>query len=152
MDPKRRAHITAGLDGPYWVTDLVHFADRNGPIGVQPSMVLCRCGASANRPYCDGAHVAIGFRSANPVDDIANPPVANGGAFADVPHPDRGEDPAIYVAPNGPYVVTGAVELRHSRCGSEGPARFALCRCGGSNRKPFCDGTHRRNGFNDDPH
>ena len=149
MDLKRRAHVTAGLDGPLWVTDLVHFADRRGTIGVRPSLVLCRCGASANKPYCDGAHVAIGFRSANPNDDDAKSAIANSAAFADVPHPHWGDEPAIYVAPDGPYVVTGAVMLRHSNGAPESLPRCALCRCGGSNSKPFCDGTHQRIGFDD---
>lgn len=32
----------------------------------------------------------------------------------------------------------------------EGVTKFALCRCGGSNNKPFCDGTHARIGFTAD--
>ena len=51
--------------------------------------------------------------------------------------------------PNGPYFVTGTA-LRGADGGDlpvgEGAA---LCRCGGSAKKPFCDGTHRRNGFQD---
>ncbi len=54
----------------------------------------------------------------------------------------------IKVSNNGPYVVSGAVEVRDA----DGNAytvkeTFALCRCGGSSNKPFCDGTHSRNGF-----
>ena len=54
----------------------------------------------------------------------------------------------ISVLKNGPYIVTGAMELRDAD-GSAYPVkdRVALCRCGASTTKPFCDGTHSRIGF-----
>jgi CDGSH-type Zn-finger protein/uncharacterized membrane protein YozB (DUF420 family) len=54
----------------------------------------------------------------------------------------------IEVLPDGPYRVSGPCRLRNSR-GEEVPARatFALCRCGNSSRKPFCDGTHTKIAF-----
>jgi CDGSH-type Zn-finger protein len=56
----------------------------------------------------------------------------------------------ITCAPNGPYVVDETVNLRREQ-GEALPSRggMALCRCGGSARKPFCDGTHAKNGFSD---
>src|SRR5215831_2758186 len=56
--------------------------------------------------------------------------------------------PTIDCTPNGPYLITGLSLLRNSK-GDELPARpvMALCRCGGSANKPFCDGTHSKNGF-----
>ena len=49
---------------------------------------------------------------------------------------------------NGPYIVTGEVELIDAD-GNKFPAekRMALCRCGASTEKPFCDGTHSKIGF-----
>jgi CDGSH-type Zn-finger protein len=49
---------------------------------------------------------------------------------------------------NGPYIVTGEVELIDAD-GNKFPAakRIALCRCGASTEKPFCDGTHSKIGF-----
>jgi CDGSH-type Zn-finger protein len=49
---------------------------------------------------------------------------------------------------NGPYIVTGEVELVDAD-GSRFPVekRMALCRCGASTEKPFCDGTHSKIGF-----
>ena len=49
---------------------------------------------------------------------------------------------------NGPYIVTGAVELIDGD-GNAFPVekRMALCRCGASTEKPFCDGTHSKIGF-----
>lgn len=50
---------------------------------------------------------------------------------------------------NGPYLVQGNFTIL-SPDGSEIPAQsetVALCRCGGSTNKPFCDGTHSRIGF-----
>ena len=49
---------------------------------------------------------------------------------------------------NGPYIVKGPVELKDAD-GNAFPveARMALCRCGASTEKPFCDGTHSKIGF-----
>ena len=55
----------------------------------------------------------------------------------------------ILVRPNGPYFVEGpavVVDSEGNEFKSEKP-RIALCRCGGSTTKPFCDGTHSRIGF-----
>jgi len=72
------------------------------------------------------------------------------------------EQAVVRVKPNGPYEVSGgvpvyrreAVESEHGEpltwaTTEELPsaALYALCRCGGSARKPFCDGTHARAGF-----
>lgn len=63
--------------------------------------------------------------------------------------------PTLECKPNGPYLVKGLSDLRTAN-GESLPttAVVALCRCGGSANKPFCDGTHRSNGFsgaNDSP-
>lgn len=62
--------------------------------------------------------------------------------------PERPDDPpSIDARPNGPLFVRGDVDLStHGETLEAGP-RFALCRCGGSDNKPFCDNTHRTNGF-----
>jgi CDGSH-type Zn-finger protein len=54
----------------------------------------------------------------------------------------------IEVRKNGPYIVTGPVELKDAE-GTKYPSegRMALCRCGASTEKPFCDGTHSKIGF-----
>ena len=57
-------------------------------------------------------------------------------------------DVTIDITRNGPLIVNGEVELRDSD-GNAYPAkqRIALCRCGASTTKPFCDGTHSKIGF-----
>jgi CDGSH-type Zn-finger protein len=73
---------------------------------------------------------------------------------------------AITIMPNGPYLVTGGVPLtqRYAAMSTHGEplawdpvgaeaqeretqAKYALCRCGQSKNKPFCDGSHAREGF-----
>jgi CDGSH-type Zn-finger protein len=56
----------------------------------------------------------------------------------------------ISIRPNGPYIVEGEVELidpTGAKVDPGGKSRIALCRCGASVTKPFCDGTHSRIGF-----
>jgi len=49
-------------NGPYSVKDLENFENsKGGKIQARPSMLLCRCGGSANKPFCDGTHAKIGF-------------------------------------------------------------------------------------------
>ncbi|HZS34816.1 MAG TPA: CDGSH iron-sulfur domain-containing protein [Methylomirabilota bacterium] len=59
------------------------------------------------------------------------------------------DKPTITTRHNGPYLVKGAIRLVDAD-GNEFPLpgdTIALCRCGGSTRKPFCDGTHSKIGF-----
>jgi 3-phenylpropionate/trans-cinnamate dioxygenase ferredoxin subunit len=60
-------------------------------------------------------------------------------------------DVTIKIRPSGPYLVSGSIELQDAD-GTviplpEGRPMVALCRCGASVTKPFCDGTHSKIGF-----
>lgn len=98
---------------------------------------LCRCGQSKNKPYCDGSHGAAGFAATGEVPVSGTDPLeSRNGALS------------ISVRPAGPLLVTGNLEI----CTGNGAlsnrvTKTALCRCGGSANKPYCDGTHRTNGF-----
>ena len=62
------------------------------------------------------------------------------------------DKPTITTRPNGPYLVKGAIRLTDAE-GKEFALKgdtIALCRCGQSSSKPFCDGTHNRVGFQAD--
>jgi CDGSH-type Zn-finger protein len=59
------------------------------------------------------------------------------------------EKVTITTRPNGPYLVKGPIRLVDAD-GKEFTVQgdtVALCRCGGSTNKPFCDGTHSKLGF-----
>lgn len=61
------------------------------------------------------------------------------------------ESDGIVVSKDGPYHVTGQVALNDpSRNTDEVSGRYALCRCGASKNKPFCDGSHWHVGFKDE--
>ena len=59
--------------------------------------------------------------------------------------------PEITPTSNGPYRVTNLKTLEgfYGAKTHSTPAEAKLCRCGGSKNKPFCDGSHRTNGFSD---
>jgi CDGSH-type Zn-finger protein/uncharacterized Fe-S cluster protein YjdI len=98
---------------------------------------LCRCGASKNKPYCDGSHAAVPFvASGEPPTEPTDPLPTRGGRLRVLPTKD------------GPLMVDGNLEI----CAGTGRTvkrvtSARLCRCGGSSKKPFCDGTHARIGF-----
>lgn len=62
------------------------------------------------------------------------------------------EKPTIKPTKNGPYLVTNCKQLRSFADGKvyDSAGTVALCRCGGSKNKPFCDGTHAKVGFTGD--
>ena len=119
--------IEVGADGPFHGTCAVAEA--------APGEVwLCRCGQSKNKPHCDGAHRAAGF-----TDPATYAVGALGEATGDL---------VVKPVPNGPLLCSGGVEVRDAT----GTVVFrgekaALCRCGRSSNKPFCDATHRKLGF-----
>ena len=57
-------------------------------------------------------------------------------------------DVTIEVTKNGPFIVNGHVEMKDSYGNAYfTKQRMALCRCGASTNKPFCDGAHSKIGF-----
>lgn len=100
---------------------------------------LCRCGASSNKPFCDSSHKKIRFQA------TGEPPSQDSETLSP-----RNGLLKITPTPNGPLLVQGAIEV----CTGTGrtvtrTTQTALCRCGSSNKKPFCDGSHVRVGFQD---
>ena len=61
------------------------------------------------------------------------------------------KDNSITVCPRGPLLVRGDFEIldAEGQPVPQRPGTVALCRCGGSAIKPFCDGTHKLNRFED---
>ena len=98
---------------------------------------LCRCGQSANKPYCDSSHRTAGFR------DASTAPAAQPSA-----EPGPAGVLRVTLRSNGPLRLDGRCEVQHPAVGLIfAGSETALCRCGQSGKKPFCDGTHRQVGF-----
>jgi CDGSH-type Zn-finger protein/uncharacterized Fe-S cluster protein YjdI len=121
---------------------------ENGPLAVHAELklagqtplfraTLCRCGASKNKPFCDNSHRDAGFFASGEPGTLPSEPleIRNGPL-------------EITPTPNGPFVVKGNVEIcTGTRRTILRTQRTALCRCGASNNKPFCDGSHAVIGF-----
>lgn len=226
--PSDKARVTVTEDGPYIVTGDVPLAKQtivlDGDGGSEAwregealphkaTYALCRCGASAAKPFCDGSHLRVGFSGAETADRSAyldqavllDGPVMqltdaeglcafgrfcdpNGQVWAQVTQTDDPEVRAMFVrqvnnCPAGRLVAwdkatgraieqelpvsIGLVEDPGQDC--SGPLwlrggiavvaadgfeyevrnRVTLCRCGASNNKPFCDGSHAAVKFQD---
>ncbi|HEY8173534.1 MAG TPA: (4Fe-4S)-binding protein [Dehalococcoidia bacterium] len=59
----------------------------------------------------------------------------------------KSEDVTVRPWPNGPLFLRGHIRVVDAQGNAREATRIALCRCGGSANKPYCDGTHRANGF-----
>ncbi len=69
-----RSTIECKPNGPYLVKNLEHLKDGQGHrMDTQSVMALCRCGGSANKPFCDGTHQKNGFSGAKLAEPGADP-------------------------------------------------------------------------------
>ncbi|RUT88801.1 MULTISPECIES: CDGSH iron-sulfur domain-containing protein [unclassified Mesorhizobium] len=120
---------------------------ENGPLAVHAEIVLdgetsyratlCRCGASENKPFCDGSHNKSGFAA------TGEPPLKDTLAL-------EARNGPLKVTPttNGPLKLEGNLEIVTGTGHTvDRTQRAFLCRCGHSANKPFCDGTHKKVGF-----
>jgi len=203
--------ITVSRNGPYRVEGRIRLEAPDGHAIEAPStpVLLCRCGGSNTKPFCDTTHVRLRFNGTEvadrgPIaerqkvyqghgitiyddrsvcshagfctDNLAQvfklhqePWIDPLGATAEAisavirqcpsgalsyslgdssePVEERSE-PTVTVSKDGPYWLKGAVQVRSPDGSTYEPRnRSALCRCGGSKNKPFCDGTHWHIGF-----
>ncbi len=211
--------IQSMANGPYLLTNVTALTDWLGvSLEPTPQSALCRCGASASKPWCDGSHAQIGFESAKSdrrvpdrldryqglgvriadnrgtcahsgfctdrspsvfrtdkepfvapaggrVDEILRaardcPSGALGAAIGDrepVGASDSPREPTIEVSKDGPYRITGSIQLLDNEGGAEARNQgaslehYSLCRCGKSQNKPFCSGMHWYAEFHDPP-
>jgi CDGSH-type Zn-finger protein len=63
MSSDNKPSINPAPDGPLLVNGVIKVVNKNGEMERKEKMALCRCGASSNKPYCDGTHKSIGFSS-----------------------------------------------------------------------------------------
>jgi CDGSH-type Zn-finger protein len=171
-------------------------------------VALCRCGGSANKPFCDGTHGRNGFSDEKTRDEaldkrtdyagrqitihdnrgicahagfctdelaevfrmgkepwidpdgasieaiIATVKKCPSGALSYTidgeEYRDQNRPPVVTITKDGPYSITGGIELLGHDVGQGGSTEhFTLCRCGASKNKPFCDGSHWAVGFKD---
>ncbi len=133
--PKSHNEISVSQDGPLYVWGDLD-VDGRGDTGSPYRIALCRCGASKNKPFCDRSHVEAEFRDSGAVGQHGPGIEARGGKLT------------VKRAPNGPLLLSGSFSIRAAsgRVAFEG-TKAALCRCGASKNKPFCDGTHSSIGF-----
>lgn len=132
--------VNVAYNGPLFVRGqlTIENAPADAP-GLAFRAALCRCGKSANKPYCDNSHVKEGFSDYGAVGETG----------AD--EPGAGGELSIKPIKDGPLMLSGNLTIRNSsgRDAWQGK-RVALCRCGESGNKPFCDGAHKRTGFRSD--
>ena len=135
--PAAENTVTVANNGPLYLRgDLQIDGAGEGMPGVRLRAALCRCGQSKNKPFCDNSHEGAGF-----VDRGAVGATGDGGEQRPGPLVVKG-------APNGPLLLSGDFKIRAAsgRIAWRG-TRAALCRCGHSKNKPFCDGMHKAIGF-----
>ena len=60
-----KSTITGLENGPYLISGTASYLDSNGNRQTTggATIALCRCGASANKPFCDGKHRKIDFKA-----------------------------------------------------------------------------------------
>ena len=61
-----KSKVTCLKNGPYEITGELSIVDANGKVVSKPGVAtyhLCRCGGSQNKPFCDGTHAKIHFKS-----------------------------------------------------------------------------------------
>ena len=132
--------VRVAADGPLYLTGRLQIALPEGETLQETRAALCRCGHSKDKPFCDNSHLAVGFADDGTIQE--NRLRAREG----------GETGTLDVspAPNGPILIRGPVEIHGSDGRTVHGSSGALCRCGGSATKPFCDGTHKSTGFEAD--
>ncbi|MCC5913696.1 MAG: CDGSH iron-sulfur domain-containing protein [Balneolaceae bacterium] len=137
--PSSRNRIQLTEDGPVYFFGDIEVQDHEGNTVLKDTrFALCRCGASANKPACDNTHQKIEWEADADADKSKMPEIDE----------EKHDKLLIKLMKNGPAILEGSYTMESAVIGEHTSDKgVALCRCGGSTTKPFCDGTHKEIGF-----
>jgi CDGSH-type Zn-finger protein len=129
--------IVVTANGPLIARGDIRIEDASGSLLAKgDEFTLCRCGGSRVKPFCDGTHRTCGFVDPGVVRDDKAEPVESARCLL------------ITVRSHAMLIAKGPMLIQDSR-GEMSTTRnkAALCRCGKSKNKPFCDASHKNAGF-----
>jgi CDGSH-type Zn-finger protein/uncharacterized Fe-S cluster protein YjdI len=134
-----RNRIALQEDGPIYMFGNIEVQDHDGNVVLTDTrFAFCRCGASGNKPACDNSHKKIEFNASADADR------------SKLPEASVKDDEKLIVKlmKNGPAILNGTYTMESDTMEPQTSAKgVALCRCGESGTKPFCDGSHKEAGF-----
>ena len=129
LDVANELLVTSG--GPLKMTGNITLINEDGSVTHANSLSLCRCGASKNRPFCDDQHLEIEFFDSGAVTQLSDwMPVT------------RPQTITVTCVKNGPLKFRGYLRIFNKKGQECITMSGALCRCGKSSKKPFCDNKH----------
>ncbi|NIM71230.1 MAG: hypothetical protein GTN86_11995 [Xanthomonadales bacterium] len=126
LDVPNEALVSAA--GPLKLTGNITLIDEAGQTHYANHLTLCRCGASRNKPYCDDQHMEVEFFDSGSIPQasecrqMANPQMLTVTCIKD-----------------GPLKYQGYLRVYNRKGQQCLTMQGALCRCGRSTKKPFCD-------------
>lgn len=137
--PSSKNRLKLQENGPVYFFGDLEVQDAEGNTVLKDTrFAMCRCGGSKNKPACDNSHKKLDW-TANVGADTTN---------LDKTDEENQDKLLIKLMKNGPVLLEGTYTLESSKIGQVTSSKnIALCRCGGSSNKPFCDGTHKKIGF-----
>ena len=137
--PSSRNRIQLQADGPVYMFGDIEVQDHEGNTVLRDTrFALCRCGASANKPACDNSHKELEWSAGTDADRSKMPEIDE----------EKHDKLLVKLMKNGPAILEGSYTVESPEIGNHTSDKgVALCRCGASSTKPFCDGAHKDIGF-----
>ena len=129
LDIANELLVTNG--GPLKMTGNITLIDEDGDVTHSNSLSLCRCGASNSKPLCDSQHLDVEFFDPGAVSQLSDWMMVK-----------RPQTITVTCVKNGPLKFRGYLRVYNKKGQECITMNGALCRCGKSSKKPFCDSKH----------
>jgi CDGSH-type Zn-finger protein len=133
LDVANELLVTSG--GPLKMTGNITLINEDGGVTHSNSLSLCRCGASKNKPVCDDQHLEIEFFDGGAI-----------GQLSDWMPVTRPQTVTVTCVKDGPLKFRGYLRIYNKKGQECITMSGALCRCGMSSKKPFCDNKQKCGG------
>lgn len=126
LDVPNEALVTSG--GPLKITGNLTLIGEDGSVTHANHLTLCRCGSSRTKPICDDQHLDVEFLDTGAIQQASDcMPVT------------RPQTLTITCIKDGPLKYRGYLRVYNRKGQDCTSMQGALCRCGKSTKKPFCD-------------